>query len=693
MTVEPGARSGLARLLQPRSIAVIGGREAEEVARQCDRIGFSGEIWPVNPRRGKLAGRACFASVGELPGAPDAAFVAAPREASVAAVGELAALGAAGAVVYASGFSEAGEEGAALERKLVAASGDMALVGPNCYGVINYLDGVALWPDQHGGARVERGVALMLQSGNIALNLTMQTRGLPIAYVVAAGNNAKGDIASYVEAFLDDDRVTAIGLHIEGLTHVEAFDRAARRARELRKPIVAIKTGRSDAGAALTMSHTASLAGPDAHYDALFGRAGVARAADLSIFLETLKLFHICGPLKGRRLSSMSCSGGEASLMADLAEAHGLSTPALPASAREALAAALGPKVAIGNPLDYHTYVWGDFEPTRAAFSAMLDAGYDMNALVLDFPRADRCDGSSWETTLAAFETARATTGAPAAVVASLPETMPEAIAKRLVAAGVVPFNGMSEALTAMRLAAEVGEAWLRPASADLRPSDRAAADRPARMLDEAEAKAALARFGLAVPAFRVVPLAGAGRAAKDLGYPVVVKALNAALAHKTDVGGVRLDLRDATAVEEAAAAMAHLSDRVLIEPMQSRALAELIVGVTRDAEFGLALTVGAGGVLADLIDDHATLLLPASTAEIEAALRSLKIAKLLDGYRGAGCGDWPALVASVESIARYAEAHRATLIELDVNPLLVFAAGSGAVAVDAVIRLSEEAA
>ena len=212
-------------------------------------------------------------------------------------------------------------------------------------------------------------------------------------------------------------------------------------------------------------------------------------------------------------------------------------------------------------------------------------------------------------------------------------------------------------------------------------------------MLDEAEAKAALARFGLAVPAFRVVPLAGAGRAAKDLGYPVVVKALNAALAHKTDVGGVRLDLRDATAVEEAAAAMAHLSDRVLIEPMQSRALAELIVGVTRDAEFGLALTVGAGGVLADLIDDHATLLLPASTAEIEAALRSLKIAKLLDGYRGAGCGDWPALIASVELIARYAEAHRATLIELDVNPLLVFAAGSGAVAVDAVIRLSEEAA
>ena len=685
------ARSRLARLMAPRSIAVIGGREAEEVARQCDRIGFSGHIWPVNPRRADIAGRPCFASVAELPGAPDAAFVAVSREAAIAAVGELAARGANGAVVYASGFSEAGADGTALERKLVAASGDMALIGPNCYGALNYLDGVALWPDQHGGKRVERGVALVLQSGNIAVNLTMQARGLAVAYVVAVGNKAKGDFADYVEAFLDDERVTAIGLHIEGLDDADALDRVARRARELIKPIVAIKTGRSEAGAALTLSHTASLAGADVLYDAFFARAGIARAPDLSTFLETLKLFHVCGPLKGRRISSMSCSGGEASLMADLVHGHRLATPDLPGSAREALGAALGPKVALGNPLDYHTYVWGEFEPTRAVFSAMLAAGYDMNALVLDFPRADRCDSSDWKTTLAAFEAAGKATGAPAAVVASLPETMPEAVAERLVAEGVVPFNGMSEALTAMRLAAEVGEAWTRPPAAPLHPVARTKATGPALMLDEAKAKAALARFGLAVPAFRIVPIAEAARAAEELGFPVVVKALSGSLAHKSDVGGVRLNLRDAAAVEQAASAMAHLSEHVLIELMMEGALAELIVGVTRDALFGLALTVGAGGVLADLLDDHATLLLPASRAEIEAALRSLKIARLIDGYRGGKPGDWPALMASVESVARYAEAHRDTLIELDVNPLLVFAAGSGAVAVDALIRLSEE--
>ncbi len=685
------APSRLARLLKPRSIAVVGGQEAEEVVRQCDRIGFSGDIWPVNPRRAEIAGRACFASVAELPGAPDAGFVAVPREAAIAAVADLAARGASGAVVYASGFSEAGGEGAALERKLVAASGDMALIGPNCYGALNYLDGVALWPDQHGGKRVERGVALILQSGNIAVNLTMQARGLAVAYVVAVGNKAKGDFADYVEALLDDERVTAIGLHIEGLNDADALDRAARRARKLLKPIVAIKSGRTEAGAALTLSHTASLAGADALYDAFFARLGIAQAPDLSTFLETLKLFHVCGPLRGRRISSMSCSGGEASLMADLTHAYGLTTPELPGSAREALAAALGPKVALGNPLDYHTYVWGEFEPTRAVFSAMLSAGYDMNALALDFPRADRCDSSDWKTTLAAFEAARKATAAPAAVVASLPETMPEAVAERLVGEGIVPFNGMIEALTAMRLAAEVGEAWTRPAGAPPHPDARTRTTGSALMLDEAKAKAALARFGLAVPAFRVARIAEAARATDDLGFPVVVKALSAALGHKTDVGGVRLNLRDAEAVGQAAAGMAHLSEHVLIELMMEGALVELIVGVTRDALFGLALTVGAGGVLADLLDDHATLLLPASREEIEAALRSLKVARLIDGYRGGKPGDWPALIASVESIARYAEAHRDTLIELDVNPLLVFAAGSGAVAVDALIRLSEE--
>ena len=235
-------RSALARLLSPRSIAVIGGREAAEVVRQCDRIGFAGPIWPVNPKRDEIAGRKCFPDIASLPGAPDAAFIAVPREAAVAAVGELARIGCGGAVCYASGFAEFDARGAALEREMVAASGAMALAGPNCYGFLNYLDGAALWPDQHGGRRVTRGVAIVTQSGNIGQNLTMQTRGMPLAALITVGNKAKGDLAEYVDALLDEDRISAIGLHIEGLDDIAAFARSAARARDRRVPIVVVKT-------------------------------------------------------------------------------------------------------------------------------------------------------------------------------------------------------------------------------------------------------------------------------------------------------------------------------------------------------------------------------------------------------------------------------------------------------------------
>jgi acyl-CoA synthetase (NDP forming) len=682
-------RTPLARLLSPASIAVIGGREAAEVARQCDRIGFSGVIWPVNPKRGEIEGRQCFRTVADLPAPPDAAFVAVPRDAAVAAIGELARIGCGGAVCYTSGFAEADAEGKRLEAEMVRASAEMALAGPNCYGFINALDGAALWPDQHGAKRVRRGVAIVTQSGNIGLNLTMQTRGLPLAYLVTVGNKAKGDFSSYIDALLDDERVSAIGLHVEGLDDIAAFTRSVSRARARRVPIVVVKAGRSRAGAELTMSHTSSLAGPDKLYDALFERLGVARAADLPVFIETLKLLHVAGPLNGRRLSSMSCSGGEASLMADLAESHGLETPPLADAARAKLTKLLGPRVNVANPLDYDTYIWGDLHATFDCFSAMLGAGYDMNALVLDFPRADRCDGASWETTLAAFEQARLLTGAPAAVISSLPEAMPESVAQRLVEAGITSFCGMSEALAAIGNAAAIGERWSQREAVAIAPARLLVG--AGRMLDEAEAKSALASFGVVSPDRRIVDAQRAAGAAAEIGFPVVVKALSSTIAHKTEAGGVRLNLKTPQEVSDAVAAMASLSHTFLVERMIGGALAELIVGVVRDPQFGLALTLGAGGVLVELLADSATLLLPASGDDVERALQKLKVTRLLEGYRGAPHGDKAALVNAVLAVARYAEARQETLLELEVNPLLVLCDGRGAYAVDALIRLNEE--
>ena len=230
-------------------------------------MGYTGEIWPVHPSKEEVAGRRAYRSVAELPGAPDAAFVAVNRHLTVGIVRDLAEAGAGGAVCYASGFREAeGEdaEGDALQVALVDAAGAMPILGPNCYGMINYAEGALLWPDQHGGRRLaedERGVAIVTQSSNIAINMTMQRRGLPLAYVVTAGNQAQTGLSEIALGLLEDSRVTALGLHIEGFDSLRGMEKLASRARALKKPIVALKVGRSDQARAATLSHTASLAG------------------------------------------------------------------------------------------------------------------------------------------------------------------------------------------------------------------------------------------------------------------------------------------------------------------------------------------------------------------------------------------------------------------------------------------------
>ena len=682
------SRSALARLLSPRSLAVIGGREAAEVIRQCERIGFQGEIWPVNPKRTEIGGRASYATLADLPGVPDASFIAVPREVTIDSVAQLAAMGAGGAVCYASGFAEVGGEGVEAQARLVAASGDMALLGPNCYGLLNYLDGAALWPDQHGGLATKRGVAIITQSGNIGLNVTMQVRNLPLAYLISAGNKAKGDLGEMIETLLDDDRVSAIGLHIEGLDDIERFSKAALRALDQGVPLVAIKTGRSEAGAALTLSHTSSLAGSDQLFDALFARYGIGRTKDIGTFLETLKLLHVHGPLTSRTVSSMSCSGGEAGLVADLASDAGLPTPPLPKEAEAKLFAALGPKVPLANPLDYHTYIWGDLEASTATFSAMLGAGYGMNLLILDFPRSDRCDASSWDVTLKAFENAKAATGAKAALVSSLPESMPESVGARMIASGIAPMQGISETMDAIRIAADIGAARARKRDAPLHHAgvlDPSAA----QMLDEPTGKAVLKAFGLAVPQGEVVTIAEAANAAERIGFPIVVKAVSDTIAHKTEAGAVKLNLKTRADVEAAAQSMAHLSDHVLIEAMHSGIVAEMIIGITRDPLFGPTLTFGSGGILVELLKDAASLLLPTSRDEVERAFDQLKLAQLADGFRGRAKGDRKAALDAIMAVAAYAEAHRDNLVELDVNPVLILE--QGAIAVDAMIRLMKD--
>ncbi|MER7015810.1 acetate--CoA ligase family protein [Saccharopolyspora sp. NPDC000359] len=682
MSTAPARQEELRRLLAPRHVAVFGGEAAAEAVRQCRRIGFAGPIWPVHPHRAEVEGLPCYRSAADLPAAPDAAFVAVPGEATVGVVADLAARGAGGVVCHASGFAEHGAEGAALQEDLVDAAAGMALIGPNCIGLLNYLDGAALWPDQHGGRRVERGVAVLTQSGNIGQNLTMQRRSLPLAQLITLGNGAVTGAAELVDALLDDPRITAIGLHLEGVDDVAALSRVGLRALRAGVPIVVLKSGSSELGARANLSHTSSLAGSDVLCDALFRRLGMARVHRVDTFVETLKLLHVHGPLAGTRIASASCSGGEAALVADLAEQHGLDLPPFSEVTEQRLQELLGDRVAVANPLDYHTYIWGDLPAQAACFAELLGAGLDAHLLLVDFPREDRCAGGPWATTVDAFLAAHRAAGSVACVVSSLPEGLPEPVGERLLAEGVAPMQGVADCLAAIAAASGIGAAQRESHSAAPLEVPIRVVGEP-HQLDEWAGKQELAAAGVAVPDGVLSGADGAPDAAAELGFPVVVKAVSAELAHKTEAGAVRVGLTSRDQVRDAVEGMAGLAETFLVERMVAGAVTELIVGVRRDPQFGPALTIGAGGVLVELVRDSATLLLPASREEVEQALRGLRIWPLLAGFRGPAA-DVPAVVEAIAAIAEHAR-NDDRLLELDVNPLL--ALPGGAVAVDVLLR------
>ena len=679
-----------ARLLRPRSIAVIGGLAAARVAEQCDRMGFDGALWPVHPKHDRIAGRPVFRSVADLPGSPDAAFVGVNRHATVEAVSALASGGAGGAICYASGFSETAD-GEPLQHALVEAAGEMPILGPNCYGLINLLDGIALWPDQHGGRRLgpdERGAAIVGQSSNMAISMTMQRRGLPVAYVATAGNQAQLGLSRIALALLDDDRVSALGLHVEGFDSVAGFEALALRARERKVPVVVMKTGRSERGRAANMSHTASVAGSDAGADAFLRRLGFARARGIPEFLEALKLFHVHGALGGTRLGVMCCSGGEAGVLSDAVEDTGLALPALAPEHAAAVKETVHPLVAVTNPLDYHTFNWGDGPALTRIFTTFARGGFDATMLVLDFPRTDRCDDAEWETTVDAFGRAMRSAGARGVIAATLGENLPEERAVQSAGLGIAPLAGVREALAAIECAATVGDAWRAPPRSPVVVHPPSLPGEPI-LLDEASAKAWLAEFGVAVPPGAVAHDADeAAEIAASLGGPVVVKALG--VAHKTERGAVRLGLREPAEIREAARELLLLGDGVLVERFESDVVAELIVGLHRDPQLGLLLAVGSGGTLVELVADTVTLLLPVAEAEVREALSGLRCAPMLRGWRGREPADVDAAVASILAIADFAVANGERIEELDVNPLGILARGRGALALDALVRTSE---
>ncbi len=658
----------LNRLLRPKSIAVLGAGWALNVIEQCRKMGFEGPVWPVHPTKAEVGGLKAYARLADLPSAPDATFVGVNRHATVDVIGELAAMGAGGAICFASGWTEAGEP--ELQQRLIEAAGQMPILGPNCYGVINYLDGALLWPDQHGGIRVDTGVALVSQSSNIVINLGMQKRGLPVAYVACLGNAAVVGLADLAGALLDDPRVTALGMYIEGIDDAPAFAALAQKARAAGKGVVCIKSGKTELSRTAAASHTASLAGGGAASSAFLRQIGVAEVNTPSELIETLKIFHTHGPQIGTRLCSLSCSGGEAGLVADLAAPFGIDFPPVPEATRARLGEILGPIVTIANPLDYHTFIWGDGPRTTDVFTTMLQA-YDAGIYIIDPPRGDRCDPSGYQPALDAIVAAQRATGKIALPVASMAENFDESYAIRLMDEGVCTLMGLETALAAVK-AAQVAPGVLgwRPAAA-LPP-------REAPMLSEAEGKQILAALGVPVPRSVIASsLTELAEKSAGLTAPLALKGLG--FAHKTEAGAVRLGLAHLGGQAEMPGASGYLA-----EEMVTGAVAEILLGLRRDPVYGLSLTLGMGGVTAEVLADTVTVILPATQDEILAALRRLRLWPLLDGYRGRTKADMGA-VAQIAGRLGAAMLADQSLEEIEINPILV--RPEGAVAVDALIR------
>ncbi len=697
----------LKRLLAPEHIAFIGGRDADYAARQCARR-FRGTVSGVNPKRSEMGGQPCYPTVKDLPeAAPDAVFLVTPKEAALQVVADLNEMGAGGVVCFTAGYGETGAVGRKSERELIQAAGNMALVGPNCYGVINYVHDAILWSFGAGACKCRKGAALIMQSGMITADMAMNQRSVPLAYVISAGNQAMLAVEDYIDVLVDDPQVSGFGIYIEGIINIEKVAAACLKVLYAGKPILLLKAGSSSIGASLAVSHTGSLSGSDEAHQALFDLLGVIRVRSPELMLETLKFMTISGTPEGRRIAAFTCSGGEALMVADYCERNGLALPQPSESSCRKLAGLLPDIATISNPLDYTTPLWGNREVMPKVFAAALEDGFDAALFIQDYPPAEfDADNSLYRADGKSFMDAVNAAGIPAGICSELSENFDLESREIYVGGGVTPMQGFDRGLDALALACDYHHNRERILANGQRGEFRiikSATQRQTpeclpRSLNEWESKRMLSKFGLQVPAGRFLPISQisqAAAAAGQTGFPVVVKLVADDLIHKTELNVVMLNL---TSVESVRAAVEHIrgviasrcleqkSHGLLIESMVENAVHELLVGVQADPQFGLTMVIASGGILVELYKDSQTVILPTDTDTVKQVLSRLRCYPLLCGFRGRAQCDIDKLVDTIMKIAEFAESNSGDLVEMDVNPLMVLP--EGAIIADALIRM-----
>ncbi|MBO2463189.1 acetate--CoA ligase family protein [Actinomadura violacea] len=680
-------RAGVRALFNPGSIALVGASEKSgwslSTFGNLRAHGFAGPVHLVNPRGGLVHGQAAYPSLAELPGPVDLAYVMVPTRAVLPVLKEGAAAGVRNYVVLTAGFGEAGEDGARLEAEVVAFAREAGLtvLGPNGNGYINAAAGITPYGLPIPPPLLRGPVGVVLQSGALASSVLAfsQARNIGLSLLTSMGNESLVTVPDVIDYLVDDPATKVIALFLESVRDPDAFARAARRALAAGKPVVALKIGRSRLASRTARAHTGALVGDDAVVDAAFRRLGVIRVRSLEDLIVTAGLLASAGPLPGPRIGVVTPSGGASEIIADRAEDEGLDLPAFAPSTVEALAEILPPFATVQNPLDVTGYVLIDRTLLGRALDVVAaDPGIDAVMLLTDLPRFVPPDPSVPMANFEAHARRIAASPRPVVVVGNTLTDVSEfgrSVQERTgfphVVGGIE--HGMHAIGAAVRWSAERERALARRPTA----GERVAVDGASGVWAEHRAAALLAGAGLPVVPSELVGGEDAAVAAADrFGYPVVLKAAADGLAHKSDIGGVRLGLTGPDAVRAAyrevmAALAGHDGAGALVQPQRSGGV-ELLAGIVRDPAWGLTLAVGLGGVWVEVLRDSALRLLPVDARDVREALGELRGAALLDGARGTKPADLDAVAGVVARVAALAASLGDRLESLEINPLRV---------------------
>ena len=690
------ATSGVGTVLEARSVAVIGASDnragvSGRVLRYLRDWGFTGAVYPINPRREQVQGEKCWPDLFILPEVPELAVIAVPAAAAVHAMRDCARRGVRTAVVLSAGFAESGADGSRMQNDMLAAAraGGVRVLGPNCIGAFNAASGLAAtFSTALDGAIPTAGsVGIASQSGAYGAHLAYLAgrRGLGVRYLVTTGNEADIDLAEVLLWMAGRPEIEVILAYAEGIKDGPRFLDALRVAHGARKPIVMLKVGRSEVGAEAARSHTAALTGSDQVYDAVFTRYGVYRAESTE---EQLDIAYACAharPRAGNRLGIVSVSGGAGIQLADAAERHGLTVPPMPADAQRAVLDLI-PYASAVNPVDCTAQALNHMDVFVAAWKVMLaEGGFDA---IIGFFTTMPLSPNFADNLRDSIEQGTADRGDRLVVLSFVAE--PETL-REYERSGFLVFEDMDRAVRAVAALARLGAAFDRPLP-DVLPPARPLARRG---YTEFEASMLLSDAGVpTLPQRLAVDVDSAVAAATELGFPVAVKIASPDIEHKSDIGGVALGLTGADAVRTAftivtdAARHAAPGARIegaLVAPMAPRGV-EMIVGARIDPVFGPIVALGLGGVFVEVLRDVVLRPAPITPSEAAAMITELRGAALLAGARGTESADVDALATAVAALSQFAASHRDDLSSVEVNPLVVLPVGHGCVALDAVI-------